>query len=364
MLVACGSAPKEAEPPPEPKPAPVSEAPVEAYEPPSPPVVARPNVPERYVVKRGDTLWGIAETYLKDPWRWPEVWHINPEIRNPHLIFPGDVIVLYYVDGQPYLTVEGAAAAPPPTVPGLRTDKMQPQIRYEQLDKAIDTLPRELIGPFLVRPVSVPEEMLDKSPYIVSTYGDHLVTGTGGKIYARGEFDTSVGAYYVVRKGEPLVDPKSGERLGRFIPFVADANLLKTGDPSSLRVTRAVQQVVLGDRLLPAIEEELQYNFLPRAPESPINGHIIAVANGGVHIGQYHVVILDRGERDGLQPGHVLAVVQGGQRQRDIFKRDYFVQPDERGGLVMVFKTYEKFSYALVMEAYRTLHLKDQVQNP
>ncbi len=369
-LTGCGSSPKQDEPALEPAttrqtPPPEATTPVFEETEREPIRVAEPAPPERYVVQRGDTLWGISERFLKDPWRWPEVWHTNPEIRNPHLIFPGDVIVLYYAGGQPYLTLEGAGGEPPPDAgPKRPTVKLKPQIRYEKLDSAIDTIPRELIAPFLTRPVSVPEDVLNRSPYIVSTYEDHLITGTGGKIYARGEFDDSIGAYYVVRKGQQLKDPESKEILGIQVDFVGVANLLKTGDPSTLRVTRAAQQVVLGDRLLPATEEEIALNFFPHPPENDVRGHIIAVANGGVHIGQYHIVILDRGERNGLKVGHVLAVTQGGKRQRDIFKRDYFTQPDERGGLVMVFKTYEKTSYALVMEAYRTLHLYDNVVTP
>ena len=170
-LVACASAPEE---PAEPEPIVMAE-PEPAPEPPPPPTIMKPDHPDRYVVVKGDTLWGIADRFLHDPWLWPKVWQINPNIRNPHLIYPGDVIVLYYVDGQPYLTLEGMAGMVPSekgVVPAkdIETVKLTPQIRYDTLEKAIDTIPRSAIGPFLYRPRVVSKEEIDNAPYIVSSY--------------------------------------------------------------------------------------------------------------------------------------------------------------------------------------------------
>ena len=371
-LGGCAGTPEEAPPPrpgPVAVPAPVPEPEtytVEAEPAPAPsPSPMRPDVPDRYVVKKGDTLWDIAARFLKDPWRWPEVWHINPEIRNPHLIYPGDVIVLYEVDGKPYLTLEGAAQVPPPApAPSLPVVKLEPRVRYEPIERAIETIPRSAIAPFLTRPVVVPERELELAPYVVSSQEDHLVSGTGARLYARGKFKSGVGTYYVVRIGDVLRDPETGDILGRTVLYLATANLLSPGDPTTLKVTKAEKEIIVGDRLLPAPEEDLTFNFFPRPPEKPVDGRIVSVLNGVVMIGQYNVVVLNRGARDGLAPGHVLAVYRGGQRARDIFTGDFYITPDERGGLAMVFKTYDDLSFAIIMEAYRALRVADLVRNP
>ncbi len=369
-LGGCAGAPEQAPPPPTepvaaPAPAPAPEPPVMEAEPAPPPSPMRPDVPDRYVVKKGDTLWDIAARFLKDPWRWPEVWHINPEIRNPHLIYPGDVILLYEVDGKPYLTLEGAARVPPPApAPSLPVVKLEPRVRYEPIEKAIETIPRSVIGPFLTRPVVVPERELELAPYVVSSQEDHLVSGTGARIYARGKFRDGVGTYYIVRIGDVLRDPESGDVLGRTVLYLATANLLSPGDPTTLKVTKAEKEIIVGDRLLPAPKEDLAFNFFPRPPEKPVDGRIVSVLNGVVMIGHYDIVVLNRGSRHGLAPGHVLAVYRGGQRARDIFTGDFYTTPDERGGLAMVFKAYEDISFAIIMEAYRALRVADLVRNP
>jgi hypothetical protein len=170
-LVACASAPEEPAPEPEPI---IMAAPEPEPAPPPPPAVFKPDYPDRYVVVKGDTLWDIASRFLNDPWLWPQVWQINPKIRNPHLIYPGDVIVLYYVDGKPYLTLEGVAGVVPPKE--IETVKLSPKVRYESLEKAIDTIPRSAIGPFLYRPRVVSKEEIDNAPYIVSSYEEHLIS--------------------------------------------------------------------------------------------------------------------------------------------------------------------------------------------
>ncbi|HEB58216.1 MAG TPA: LysM peptidoglycan-binding domain-containing protein [Gammaproteobacteria bacterium] len=368
LLGAC-STPAPQEPPaaePAPPPSEPMPMPMAAPEPePAPPSGFRPDYPDRYVVKKGDTLWDISAHFLNDPWRWPEVWQINPSIRNPHLIYPGDVIVLYYVDGQPRLGLEGSLPPPPPpTTRNLPVEKWTPKIRYTNIESAIETIPRQHIGPYLTQPVVVPDEILERAPYIVSSYEGHLAAGTGHQIYARGDFEAGQGVYYIVRFGERLRDPVTDDVIGRKLTYVGTANLLRSGDPATLRVTNSVLEVLQGDLLLPVDQEEISLNFLPRAPSREINGHIVAVVNGLESIGQYQVVILNRGERDGLEAGSVLAIYHGGKRERDIFSNEYYITPDEKAGVLMVFKTYEGISYALVMEAYRTLRILDVVRNP
>jgi hypothetical protein len=360
-LVACASAPEE--PPPEPEPILMTAPEPEPAPPqPSPLPVFKPDYPDRYVVVKGDTLWDIASRFLHDPWLWPQVWQINPKIRNPHLIYPGDVIVLYYVDGKPYLTLEGAAGVVPPK--GIETVKLSPKIRYESLEKAIDTIPRSAIGPFLYRPRVVTKEEIDNAPYIVSSYEEHLISGTGNRVYAKKVTDNTIAQYGVIRPGEIYRDPDTKEVLGYEVIRVAAARLVRTGDPATLTLVDAKREVLNGDLLMPSEEGELDFNFFPQPPQDAINGKIISVFDGVSQIGQYNVVTLNRGKRDGLIPGHVLAIYQSGKEVQDPQSTSWVTLPDERAGVLMVFRTYDKVSYALVMRATRAIHVYDRVTNP
>ncbi len=365
-LAACGSAPE--------KPAPVEE-PIQEVKAPAPSII-RPDYPSRYVVKKGDTLWDIAARFLKDPWLWPRVWHVNPEIRNPHLIYPGDVIVLYYdAEGIPRVTLEGAeGVAPRPKAiqppKGIKTVKLLPRIRYESIEKAIPTIPRSAIEPFLRRPRVVTDDELDDAPYIVSSFEGHLISGTGNIIYARDVTNEQIGTYEVVRPGQEYEDPETGDTLGYEVIKLADASVTRasSGDDeiTTLTIGRSYQEVLNGDRLLPNEQQKLDFHFFPRPPEKAINGQIISVFNGLSQIGQYNVVVINKGQRDGLESGHVLAIYQKGATVPDPHSLLGFdvELPDERAGTMMVFRTYEKVSYALVMEAYRSLHIYDRVTNP
>ncbi len=372
-LAACGSAPKE--PPPAPEPEPAREAPEPEPQPapppppppaPEPPAEVRVNdaVPDRYVVKKGDTLWDIAARFLKDPWLWPKIWHVNPEIRNPHLIYPGDVILLHWVDGKPYLTLEGVAGVAPPK--GIKTVKLKPQVRVEPLDKAIDVIPRSLLEPFLYSPRVVSKEALDRAPYIVSSLDEHLITATGNTVYARNVTSKTIPIYDVVKPGEVYRDPDTGEILGYEVVTVAQGRVTRLGDPATLVLSNARGEVLDGYYLLPSEEEELQFNFFPYPPDRVVRGRIIAVFNGVSQIGQYNVVVLNVGERNGLKPGHVLAVNQQGAVVRDPYSphHEKVRLPTERAGILMVFRTYDKVSYGLIMKAERALHVGDYVLNP
>ncbi|MDH5600055.1 MAG: LysM peptidoglycan-binding domain-containing protein [Gammaproteobacteria bacterium] len=342
------------------------------------PVVTH-DYPERYVVVKGDTLWDISKRFLKDPWRWPSVWHINPGIRNPHLIYPGDVIVMYIIDGKPYITLDGQAGVrpgsqptqklPPEIKPGLKVVKLSPTARTSGIHKAISTIPMAAIRPFLDRPRSVTEDELEDAPYIVSSYEEHLISGTGNRIYAR-NLENPISAYNVVRPGKPYIDPESGDTLGYEAIYLADARLVKVDEegskPATLVVTRALREVLNNDVLIPYEEREEMFQFTPRSPETDVKGQIMDVFNGVSQIGQHMVVVLNRGEDDGLAPGHVLAVMQKGARVYDS-KAWLFSSvdlPDERAGIMMVFKTYKKMSYALIMEANRAMHVNDRFQKP
>ncbi|VAX14320.1 Uncharacterized protein with LysM domain, COG1652 [hydrothermal vent metagenome] len=366
-LAACAQTPEKQ------KTAVVKPEPVVTVQTPKPapaPVVVQRDYPERYVVKRGDTLWDISKRFLKDPWLWPEVWQINPKIRNPHLIYPGDVIVLYFDEnGKPFITLDGAGGYAPPS--RVKTVKLSPEVRYETLDKSINTIPRASIAPFLGGARVVSEQELKHAPYVVSSYEQHLVAGSGDRIYAMGIKDHSIGVYDVVRPMGEYRDPKTGELLGFEVSRIADARLVRFGvnkdSPSTLDVGQAHQEIFNKDVLLPKEEQKLELNFTPRPPMDDVTGEIISVFQGVAQIGQYNIVVLNVGEREGIEPGHVLAIYQRGEEVRDpskFWSWDKVELPDERAGILMVFQVYEKMSYALVMEAQRPLHIHDRVTNP
>lgn len=316
-------------------------------------VPLNPAHPDRYVVKRGDTLWDIAERFLRDPWLWPEVWHINPQIENPHLIYPGDVISLVYVDGKPRLVLQR----------GRPTVKLSPQARPQPLDEAIPTIPLDVIGPFLSRPRVLEEPAYERAPYIVSSADEHLIAGAGDRVYVRG-LSRGPGRYTVLRRGELYRDPDTGEVLGLEAVHVADARLQRPGDPAVLVLVSSSREAIVGDRVLPVEEGRYTDRFLPRAPKHRVDGRIISVLDGVSRIGQYQVVVLNRGRREGVEPGHVLAVYQTGEVIEDPVRGGKVKLPDERAGIVMVFRTFDKVSYALVMRATRSIRVLDRVRNP
>ncbi len=320
-------------------------------------VQLRPGHPDRYVVVKGDTLWDISARFLKDPWLWPDIWYANPQIKNPHLIYPGDVVTLVYVGGKPRIMVQR----------GHGEEKLSPHVRVEPLAAAIPTIPLDAIGPFLNKSLVLSQQELKSAPYVVATAGEHLAAGAGNRVYVRKIMSAQPSRYTVVRPGEAYRDPKTGELLGYQALYLGDALLQRTGDPATLKLLRTEKEVLTGDRLVPADEQPFNANFFPKAPDKTINGDIIAVLGGVTQIGQHQVVVIDRGARNGLQVGDVLAVYQRGELIKDTVsgKRNDTVQlPDERAGELLVFRTFDKVSYGLIMRATRAMHVLDVVRNP
>ena len=318
------------------------------------PVVLNPTHPERYTVVKGDTLWDISAKFLRDPWLWPEVWYVNPQIENPHLIYPGDEIVLTYRDGQPILSLN-------------RKNRLEPHIRATPNEEAIPTIPVDAIAQFLTRPFVMEEGQLEQAPYIVHFLDDHILGGAGISFYARSIEQDQPIRYSIVRPGKAYKDPDTGEILGYEAAFIGDADLKRTGDPAKLLIVSSEQEAIIGDRLLQAKEDqEPLANFHPRAPEKDVQGRIISVLNGVSQIGQYNVVVLNKGARDGLEPGHVLQIMQGGEAVRDIVKGhgETVTLPLEEAGMLMVFRTFDKVSFALIMSATKPLHVLDYVRPP
>jgi len=328
------------------------------------------NAPDRYVVKRGDTLWDISATFLRDPWYWPEIWHINPQVANPHLIYPGDILSLIYIDGQPRLMLER----------GVGTARLSPQIREQRLDEAINTIAYEQIAAFLTQAEVLEKDELNRLPYMLASRGDHLVAGAGNDIYVRpaknglplrGEGSR----YSVVHIGEALVDPDDNDVVGYEGVFVGKGQLNRTGNPSTVRLIESTREALPGDRLLDR-EIDIPLNFFPKPPDTDVNGRIISVIDGVSLIGQWQVVVLNRGNRHGLAPGDVLSVYTAGEVIRDRYANaigyrsggllggDKVKLPDELAGTVMIFKTYNRISYALVMQAESEMKVLDAVRNP
>ncbi len=326
---------------------------------PSAPPVLNPRHPDTYVVQKGDTLWDIAAMFLRDPWYWPEIWQINPQIENPHLIFPGDVLTLAYLDnGRPVVQVERGG--------GGTTERLSPRVRSQPLEEAISTIPYEVLASFLSRPVLLDKKQLETLPYIVANR-EGLLGSSGRDVYARGTTAPVGVVYNIVHAGDELVDPDDKTVLGYEGVYVGQGRIARTGDPSTVHLLDSTREALKGDYLLE--EQQAQpFNFLPRPPERDVEGRIISVVDGVSLIGTYQVVVINRGSRDGLEPGHVLRVFQTGQTIRDDVKgRGHNKKvrlPDEPAGTMMVFRTFDRMSYGLVMEATNAISVLDTVRNP
>jgi hypothetical protein len=316
--------------------------------------------PDEYVVQPGDTLWDIASTFLRDPWYWPEIWYINPEVENPHLIYPGDVLALVTIDGQTRITaVRGSSY------------RLSPQARITPLSDAVTSIPYEEIAAFLSKGLVLEKDQIEGLPYIMGTRGNHLIAASGNDLYVRGGAPAAPGTRYsVVHIGEELIDPDDDRVVGYQGVYVGEGAMTRGGDPATVTLTDTNREALLGDRLLPE-SVDIPLNFFPKAPDSQIDGSIISVVDGVSLIGQYHVVVMNRGARDGLAPGDVLTVFQQGQVVTDrfgdgsMFRRGEKVKlPDEEAGTVMVFKVYDRIAYGLVMEATSDIHVYDAVRNP
>ncbi len=309
--------------------------------------------PNEYVVQVGDTLWDIAATFLKDPWFWPEIWYVNPDIENPHLIYPGDVLGLIYIDGQARISNVRAS-----------TYRMSPQARVTPLSQAVTSIPFGEVAAFLSSGVVLEKNQADALPYLLQTRGDHLMASAGNEIYVRGITNDEPSARYnIVHVGDALIDPDDNRLIGYHGIMIGEGSLRRTGDPATVALTSTSQEAVMGDRLLPA-SVDVPLNFFPRSPSTNIDGRIVSVVGGVTQIGQYQVVVMNRGSNNGLSVGDVLSVFQSGTEVKDRFGGGNVRLPDEQAGTVMVFKTYDRISYGLVMEATDAIHIHDFVRNP
>jgi len=346
------------------------------------PLALKPDAPDRYVVVQGDTLWGISQRYTDSPWRWPELWNLNKEqIRNPHLIYPGYVILLDRARGQLSIggtgTGTGAAAggaggAGAPSAGDMGTVKIGPRSRAESLARqGIPSIPASAIEPFLSRPLVIEPDGLDKAPTIIATQGDRVILESGNSAYVRGMGATKEDTWYVYRRGGPLIDPDTNQTLAFEAIYLATAQLTRPGEPATITLTSAAREVGAGDKLVAAGRPQI-INYAPRAPAGQISGRIISIYGSVGRVGEagpQSIVSINRGKADGVEVGHVLALYAKGGSVRDTTKgKDEkgatIALPNERAGLVFVFRVFERISYALVMNITRPIGPLDVVQTP
>jgi LysM repeat protein len=315
------------------------------------PIELADGAPDRHIVTSGDTLWGIAAKFLKDPYRWSEVWRLNTEeIKNPHRIYPGQVVVLDKSGNQPRLKLV--------TVTEPRREYVEP------LKKGIPTIPPQDIEPFLSEQRVLDATGLDAAPRVIALQSDRVIAGAGDSIFTT-EVTTQEKAWQLFRPGKPLLDPDTKETLGYESVFLGTARLTKTGVPSSFLVLTSKQEIVRDDRLLAAPRQDVM-NYLPHAPDKMIMGKVLAIYSGVNFGGPQTVITLNRGKADGLEPGHVLAVDLAGATVSNRYqgeKTDYKL-PDARNGLLFVFRVYDRVAYALVMNATHPVVVGDTVRTP
>jgi hypothetical protein len=341
------------------------------------------DAPDQYVVQRGDTLWGIAGKFLTEPWRWPEIWRLNKDqIRNPHLIYPGNVVRLDRATGT------------------LSIVRLEPRVRVEPLAaEAIPTIPLKVIEPFLARPLVIERGGLDAAPQIVATQEGRFNIGAGARAYVDGVANTKETLWQVYRPGNALVDPDTKDTLGVEAIYLGTARLTRRGEPSTVQIVSAVQEISEGDRLVVAPQPQL-FSFAPRPPAKPVRARVMSIYDGrndarfdyyrnlptvgmtsgqeqqilyGGETGNLSVVSINKGAKDGLEPGHVLALYRSTTIIRDRSIGPYYMGevrtppfplPEERYGLMMVFRTFENLSYALTLNVERQVAPGDVVTQP
>ncbi|MGC1517418.1 MAG: LysM domain-containing protein [Azonexus sp.] len=319
------------------------------------------NPPDRHVVVRGDTLWGISGKFLKEPWRWPEIWNMNrEEIKNPHLIYPGQVVYLDRSGKSPRLRLGK------PLKSGSGTVKLQPHVYSDPVQQAIPSIPPNQIEPFLSQPLVVEQGELDTVPRIVAGPEYRGMMGNGDQAFATAIPDASVVRWNVFRPGKPLIDPDTGATIGYEAFFLGNANLVQPGEPAALQITVAKEEIMRGDRLIPAPPVNI-ISYVPHRPDNQIAARVMTIYGGVSEGGRASIVSLNRGKNDGLEVGHVLALFRNriaSAIDQDTMRRVDTPIPEERYALVFVFRVFNGVSYALVLESSKPVTVGDYARNP
>ncbi|HSN63744.1 MAG TPA: LysM domain-containing protein [Azonexus sp.] len=319
------------------------------------------NPPDRHVVVRGDTLWGISGKFLKEPWRWPEIWNMNrEEIKNPHLIYPGQVVYLDRSGKTPRLRLGK------PLKSGSGTVKLQPHVYSDPVQQAIPSIPPNQIEPFLSQPLVVEQGELDTVPRIVAGPEYRGMMGNGDQAFATAIPDASVVRWNVFRPGKPLIDPDTGATIGYEAFFLGNANLVQPGEPAALQITVAKEEIMRGDRLIPAPPVNI-ISYVPHRPDNQVAARVMTIYGGVSEGGRASIVSLNRGKNDGLEVGHVLALFRNriaSAIDQDTMRRVDTPIPEERYALVFVFRVFNGVSYALVLESSKPVTVGDYARNP
>jgi len=330
-----------------------------------------PNAPDSHTVKRGDTLWDISKLFLKSPWRWPELWGMNlDQIRNPHLIYPGQVLVLDKSGGRARLRL--AQDGPDGTI------KLSPRVRSEALgDNGVPAVPMHLIAPFLNEGVVFSANELDRAPRVVAAPEGRVMMGRGDRAYVLGDLG-GLRDWRVFRQATPLRDPTTQEILGYEARFLGTAAYVREGGsaatadgkaslavPATFELLSVKEEVGIGDRLAPVPQRDFS-NYSPHAPAKPISGQVISVYGEGLIAGQNQVVAINRGAADGVERGHVLAVLRDGPQvtDRTTNQPTQIKLPDERHGLLFVFRVFDRVSYGLVLQVQQPVTAGDRFTQP
>lgn len=333
-----------------------------------------PNAPDSYTIKSGDTLWSISSLFLRTPWRWPELWGMNLEqIRNPHLIYPGQLLVLIKSDGYAKLAVgrqvSGSAGSP-------RASRLSPHVReLESTDQPISSIPMNLLMPFLNDAVVFEEDQLANAPRIAATQEGRMLVSRGEEAYVRGDVSSTL-QWQIFRPARPLIDPDNGTVIGyegRHVG-VAEVTTLghtteRSGDevirPSTVFITQLREEATLGDRLLPLPDSD-KAPFVPHAPTQPLNGRVAAIYGDSLNAGQNQIVILNRGSMQGVERGHVLALWRAGSKRADLTSPDRIAMqlPDQRSGLMFVFRVYRRAALALILQTNDPVRSGDRFTAP
>ena len=317
------------------------------------------NPPDRHVVVKGDTLWGISGKFLKQPWRWPEIWQMNKEqIKNPHWIYPGDVVMLDMSSGSPRLKLGKKVGAG-------GTGKAQPTVYSTPVQQVIPSIPANAIEPFISQPLVIEDSELNTGVKIVAMQEDRMLVGTGDTFYASGIPDTSVEKWHIFRKGKPLKDPATGKVLAYEAFFLGNAKLVKPGEPALLRISLAKEEIARGDRLVAAPEPQI-ISYVPHRPEQEVSARVLGIYGGLREGGANSVVALNVGKKDAMEIGHVVALY----RKRvsldvdESGRRTETPVPEERYGLAFVFRVFDGICYALVVESSKAVIVGDSAKNP
>jgi len=334
-------------------------------------VVYEPQSPKTYIVQEGDTLWDISSVFLRDPWFWPEIWFKNPQVENPHLIYPGDTLAIVYVGGERKIQLlsrgeQGSVLAQ--TEGGLKVVKVNPRVRTQSIDATIPSIPIESIRHLLERPMIIDEDTLNDSAYILSSLDNHLINSINDKLYVR-KLDTTkgIGRYHIYRPNRALFDPITNELLGYEALYVGESRLLLKGDPASVRVTSSEREILRDDRVMPMDNSSFERDFFPKPPSSYVAGEIVALVDSISKSGAFQTIAINLGNRDGVESGNILRIRRNGDTLPDKNEKDplFTVKlPDEQIGMAMIIRSFEKMSYALIMEADMPISIQDYVESP